>query len=575
MKERYGQYFPWVVVGLGVIYFLVVGLSPGFPKAPMDLAGFASLPVVENGRVKPYDTVARTSLMVISGKQNFTDESDRAQPSIKWLLEVMAAGPNTDQYKVFRIENDQVLALLDLKQRRGLRYSIEEFRPKVKEFLAEVERIKETNTKDWKLYENKVMELDGHLKVYLRLAQGTSPLAVPPLNPGQDWQPLVVGLEQKEKVAQVVQAMLHAYQQDNSDLFNDVVAAFHKALQERMPTDMARARFEVFFNQFAPFYHCAVLYGFVFILACGGWLGWSTPMNRAAFWLAALTLAVHSWALIARMYLQGRPPVTNLYSSAIFIGWGCVFLGLFLEWLFRNGIGNVTAATTGGLSLIIAHYLGTSGDTLEMMRAVLDTNFWLATHVTCITMGYTATFLAGFIGIFFVLAGVFSRKLTRDSVAAVAKMIYGVICFAMLLSFTGTVLGGIWADQSWGRFWGWDPKENGALMIVLWNALVLHARWSGMIKQRGLAVLAIGGNIVTSWSWFGVNMLGVGLHSYGFIPGAVLALGGFVFTQLSLMGLGVLPMKYWRSFAPPGPKDPPKATSFPKARDGRVLATPS
>ena len=102
-------------------------------------------------------------------------------------------------------------------------------------------------------------------------------------------------------------------------------------------------------------------------------------------------------------------------------------------------------------------------------------------------------------------------------------MVYGIVCFATLFSFVGTVLGGIWADQSWGRFWGWDPKENGALIIVLWNALILHARWGGLVRQRGLICLAIFGNIVTSWSWFGTNMLGIGLHSYPeFTAGGIL-----------------------------------------------------
>jgi ABC-type transport system involved in cytochrome c biogenesis permease subunit len=95
-------------------------------------------------------------------------------------------------------------------------------------------------------------------------------------------------------------------------------------------------------------------------------------------------------------------------------------------------------------------------------------------------------------------------------------MIYGVVCFALLFSFTGTILGGIWADQSWGRFWGWDPKENGAVLIVLWNALILHARWGGVIRHRGRAVLAVLGNVVTAFSWVGTNLLGIGLHSYGF-----------------------------------------------------------
>ena len=126
-------------------------------------------------------------------------------------------------------------------------------------------------------------------------------------------------------------------------------------------------------------------------------------------------------------------------------------------------------------------------------------------------------------------------------------MLYGVICFATLLSFTGTVLGGIWADQSWGRFWGWDPKENGAMLIVLWNALVLHARWGGLVRQRGLAVLAVGGNIVTSWSWFGTNMLGVGLHAYGFIDSAIFWMLVFVGTQLAIIGVGLVPLARWRS----------------------------
>jgi hypothetical protein len=118
-----------------------------------------------------------------------------------------------------------------------------------------------------------------------------------------------------------------------------------------------------------------------------------------------------------------------------------------------------------------------------------------------------------------------------------------------LFSFVGTVLGGIWADQSWGRFWGWDPKENGALIIVLWNALILHARWGGLVKERGLMNLAIFGNIVTSWSWFGTNMLGIGLHSYGFMDAAFHWLLLFVGSQCVLVSLGLVPQSGWRSFA--------------------------
>ena len=261
-----------------------------------------------------------------------------------------------------------------------------------------------------------------------------------------------------------------------------------------------------------------------------------------------IALAVHTFGLCSRMYLQGRPPVTNLYSSAIFIGWFTVVAGLFLERIFRDGIGSACAAAIGFTTLIIAHHLAGSGDTLEMLQAVLDTNIWLATHVVTITIGYAAMFLAGVLAIIYVVFGVFTRLLTKETAQSLTRMTYGVICFATLFSFVGTVLGGIWADQSWGRFWGWDPKENGALLIVLWCAIILHARWGGFIRQRGLMVMALFGNVITSFSWFGVNMLGVGLHSYGFMNKALPWLGGFVLAQLALMAIASMPMERWRSF---------------------------
>jgi ABC-type transport system involved in cytochrome c biogenesis permease subunit len=265
-----------------------------------------------------------------------------------------------------------------------------------------------------------------------------------------------------------------------------------------------------------------------------------------AFWVLCLTLALHTLGLLARIYISGRPPVTNLYSSAIFIGWAAVVLCVGVELIFRNGLGSLAASVMAFPTLIIAHYLAPmseNGDTMHMLRAVLDTNIWLATHVVVITLGYSATFLAGIVAIVYLLFGVFTSWLSDAGLRKdVSRVIYGILCFAMLFSFVGTVLGGIWADQSWGRFWGWDPKENGAVLIVLANALLLHARWGGLARERGIASLAIFGNIVTSWSWFGTNMLGVGLHSYGFMESALAWLLAFVVSQVVLIVAAYLPL---------------------------------
>ena len=308
-----------------------------------------------------------------------------------------------------------------------------------------------------------------------------------------------------------------------------------------------KAKWEHFFNTYAPFFRAQGFYIFALLFACFSWLKMSRGLVNTAFYFIGLAFVLHTFGLIFRMVLEGRPPVTNLYSSAVFVGWGAVLLGWVLERIYRNGIGSCVAALVGFSTLIIADHLAKSGDTMEMMRAVLDTNFWLATHVVIITVGYAATFLAGFLAIVYVLRGVFTSSLESEIAKSLARMVYGIVCFATLFSFVGTVLGGIWADQSWGRFWGWDSKENGALMIVVWNAIILHCRWGGFIKDRGLIVLALFGNVITAWSWFGVNMLGIGLHSYGFMDEAFGTLKWFALLQMLFMIAAAQPLHNWLS----------------------------
>jgi ABC-type transport system involved in cytochrome c biogenesis permease subunit len=351
-----------------------------------------------------------------------------------------------------------------------------------------------------------------------------------------------------------VLTMLNAYDEDKPDsaeLFNTTAAEYHNWLSANLSAVSNKTTFETIFNHIEPFYIAMIFYVIIFLLICFSWMFWTGGLQRTALWVLGVTLLLHTLALAGRIYMQGRPPVTNLYSASIFIAWIVGLFCLAIELIFRRGIGTLMAAIIGFLSLILAQNLAEfsdNGDTMHMMKAVLDTNFWLATHVVVVTMGYAATFLAGFLAIAYLLLGIFTKVLKSDWDKILTRMVYGIVCFAMLFSFVGTVLGGIWADQSWGRFWGWDPKENGAVLIVFWNALILHARWGGLVQARGMMNLAIFGNAVTGWSFFGTNMLGVGLHSYGFMDSAVFWLVLFCLIQLTFIGIGSLPKGWWRSF---------------------------
>jgi ABC-type transport system involved in cytochrome c biogenesis permease subunit len=330
--------------------------------------------------------------------------------------------------------------------------------------------------------------------------------------------------------------------------FNASVAAYHSWLDKAaLPhVDISNVRLEAWFNYFDPFNKAIYIYFTIILLVFISWLSFSTATRRSALWLLGLAFVIHTAALWLRIEISGRPPVTNLYSSAIFIGWAVVLAAFGIELFIRNGLGSLVGGSAGAAALMIAHYLAADeGDTLGVMQAVLDTAFWLATHVVCITLGYAATFVAGFLGICYCGVGLVNRIRGLQPLAAsgvrrheqLGRMVYGVLCFALFFSMVGTVLGGLWADDSWGRFWGWDPKENGAMLIVIWNALILHARWDKMIGDFGTSILAMLGNIVTAWSWFGVNELRAGLHTYGFTEGRLAALAAFILIQLLVIAV--------------------------------------
>lgn len=586
--------------------FVAGSTRPDRTDDPYELQRFGTIPVSADGRIKPLDTVARTSLMIISGRQSFSvEDGGKREPAIRWLADVMARTHEARDYRVFRIDHPDVRQLIEREsphgdvtrapERERPYYSIAEIMPHWSVIIGQAERAVDIPPRQRDPFQRQIMTLYRQVMTFMDLSQMHTPYMVPPTGPGTDWAPFfrvmhdsVVSGETNPGVTAIT-AMMSAYHQERPEAFVAAKARYLDAFAEHMPELVWRAEFEVFFNRLRPFYLATVLYVIAFLLSCGSLLtragvqcsllpepgvtrvfapgagpdagsaggttpgtggvsqgtgdrlqAWGMMLARSAFWLIFVTFLLHTFGLLGRMYLQGRPPVTNLYSSAIFVGWGTVLLAMFLERIYRLGLGSLAASAVGAVTLIIAHNLAGEGDTLEMMQAVLDSNFWLSTHVITITIGYSATFLAGFLAMVYIALSLTGRLRQAQASQAMAKMVYGTICFALLFSFVGTVLGGIWADQSWGRFWGWDPKENGAALIVLLQAIILHARWGGLIRVRGMMVLAVAGNIVTAWAWFGTNMLGVGLHSYGFMESAVFWLMAFVMSQLAIMGLGGL-----------------------------------
>lgn len=599
-----------LVGGIFTFYVGSAARTPPVKPGEMDIAAFGQLPVAHLGRVKPLDTLARNTLRAVSHRETVKLDKGQTMSATQWLLEVISGTERANELRVIRIDSPEVRQIFDLEKRKGHLYAVSELMPQIKRFEEEVEAARKLKPEELSTEQRRVRELDEALKEYMTVVQAFSrpeglpklpsveemqkdqnrarqylaafgealrragermsmmkaPRAVPIEADGQDspddvWRayPVAWGMAyvQAQLLGQAadpaviaLDSIFNAYAKGDAQEFNTEVARYAAHLEKTAPPlwNEKKVHWETYFNHVSPFYLGISLYVMAFLMALFGWLFRYRPLNWGAFTLIALTFAMHTAAIVLRVYISGRPPITNLYTTAVVIGWGCVACGSIVELVFRSGLGNIVSAVAGFITLIIAYFLAAGGDTIAVLQAVLDTQFWLATHVVCINFGYMATLVAGLFGLLYVVFGLATPLLDASMRKDLGRIIYGTVCFAIFFSFVGTVLGGLWADDSWGRFWGWDPKENGALIIVLWNALVLHARWDKMIADRGLAVLSLGGNIVTGWSWFGVNELGIGLHSYGFTEGVLLALGLFVLSQLALILAGCLPTSLWWSY---------------------------
>ena len=304
---------------------------------------------------------------------------------------------------------------------------------------------------------------------------------------------------------------------------------------------------ELHYHRFDYFYNALLCFVFGLLLLALSWVnpatGWGRFCRKACVLLTLGGTAFGAVGIVIRCLIMERPPITSLYETIIFITTTAAILALIAEWITKKGwaLAVASVAGTAGMFLSIRFMNMEGRDTMELLQAVLITNFWLSTHVPCINLGYTAGMVASIFSVIYIVLRVFGKVRHGDATAKdLTRMGYAFVMAGLFLSLVGTVLGGIWANYSWGRFWGWDPKENGALMIVLMNLAILHARLGGYIREVGFHCCGIALGMVVAFSWFATNQLGVGLHAYGAMEGAWMWLYIFWGTMSLLLLTGMV-----------------------------------
>ncbi len=501
------------------IFFLsilfICGAHSAFASGVKDLTQFKHIPVIENGRVKPLDTFARSVLTQFSGKDHYQKEE-----GIAWLADVLFLEEKTMSDRVFLINNPDIAAALEIPVDSHRRYTPAQLKGSYRKLAELQSQARNISEKERSLVEREILRIFDNINIYADLSRSYANMH------------LVV--DQTEEMTAYWRAMSASYRLGNQADFDAAVVGYINVVGGKLSkSEQANVRkfpLELLYHKSSPFTWAIVFYILAFLLFVA-----SLASSKKLGYVLGLGAVIcgfipHALGLIARTIIMDRPPVTNLYETFVFVGLMGVILGLFIERNNRQWLGVITAAICGAVMLFIANRYSADGDTLTMMVAVLDSNFWLATHVTTITMGYGATCVAGVLGHVWLIQAALGKP--QAMLDKTYKTTMGILGFSLTLTFLGTNLGGVWADQSWGRFWGWDPKENGALMIVLWIAIILHARVAKMIDALGVAVGCVIGLLIVMWAWFGVNLLSVGLHSYGFTSGVATTLIIYAIVEL-------------------------------------------
>lgn len=549
---------------LGLLMTIIL-LSPPI-QANESTKELGYLPVQDAGRVKPYESFARETLQLVYGSESF-----QGRPAVEVVTTWMLVPQHWDDQKIIQVNHRGLKEALKLNPDEKY-FSANELLSSERLSLVMQELAGQREGKA-KLnpYFQAVQRLEGQIGVYQAIRGGEMPHVAPPKQgsaaanlEGVAGMPLAPKKPQNQWLAirdldgelqQKFMAMTKAFIQSlpldgkssaeasaggvgSLKLAVDEFKTAAKAQNPELYPSEKTISAEVHYKNFHPFKIAWILY--LVAALCMG-VAWQTGRKliyRLGWVIMVAAFLVHSYGFGLRMYLTGRPPVSNMYESVVWVSWGALLFAMIFEAIYRRRMVAVAGNIVGVICLVVADMAPTILDpSLQPLEPVLRSNLWLTVHVLTITISYSAFFLAWMlsnIGLFFILRG---ESVNSDRMRELVQSVYRTLQVGIVLLAAGIILGGVWADYSWGRFWGWDPKETWALIALLGYLAMLHGRLVGWIRNFGMMVASIVAFNLVIMAWYGVNyVLGAGLHSYGFGAGGVQYVGAAIAANLLYVG---------------------------------------
>jgi cytochrome c-type biogenesis protein CcsB len=517
----------------------ILSVSSAFGAGNSDFEQWGLLSIQDGGRRKPMDTFAKETLLRLSGKSSYTATDKHVFDYNEFVLSMLLTPRDWSKEPLILVGYRPLVEQLGLDPAKK-RFSFEELSslPALESLVRDASQAHQQE-KELTRTQKEAENISGRLTLFANLRSGQSLLIVPPpTNPNGRWL-LPTEIEntypngQSNGAIEHLGSLIQAYQ--SGDTFNlnlqaSQLRASLRTLSPQIYPSEARLKLEYFYNHLDPFGWAMIFYA----LALVGFSIAKAP--KIPRWICSVALLTalagvlfHAGGIALRCIIAGRPPVTNMYESVVWVSFGVMAFGFAFFARYRALAYLIASLPVSLLCLLVLRQLPVAmPENIDPLVPVLRSNFWLTIHVLTITLSYAAFALAMGFGHIVLFRYIRDPRGTRED-STLHFWLYRVLQLGVLLLACGTILGGVWANYSWGRFWGWDPKETWALIALLCYIFVLHGRIVGWWNQFGLAVASVLCFCAVMMTWYGVNfILGKGLHSYGFGIGGESYVAGFV-----------------------------------------------
>ena len=548
---------------LSGVCFAQTADMPVADSSSLDFKQWGLLAIQDGGRRKPVDTFAREALIKITGRSTYTSGAKTWQGS-DFILSMLLDTHNWKNEPMILISLGQLIEQLGLDKTKK-RFSFAQLTalPELNALASQAHALRKAE-KPLSRLQNEVMSVSERLALFAHIMDGSAFLLTPaPEKTTDAWlvPPAFSQYYNETQFAPVqaqLQAMANSYSRADGFAFSRAANQLRDGLRQLSPKiypEEKQLRLEYFYNHWDGFYRAAWAYGIALLLLA---IAYARSRDRGSILskigvsLAIVGLLFHASAITMRCLIAGRPPVTNMYESIIWVSFAVLFFGMIFFARYRAPVYLLAALPVSLIALLLVHQMPIAmPSSIDPLVPVLRDNFWLTIHVLTITLSYAAFALAMGFG------HILLFRYARNPVSARADQpmhfwLYRVLQLGVILLAAGTILGGVWANYSWGRFWGWDPKETWALIALLCYILTLHGRLAGWWTQFGLVVASVVCFLAVLMAWYGVNfVLGKGLHSYGFGIGGETYVAAFVIADLLFVAFATWRYRSTKSTRPP------------------------